>query len=85
MDRPAKPAMKITPPPNFLAKQLVDSLRALRSTKDHDDTGSGLRTLPELVAMGVKAKRQDSTQYILVSSDLFIYHEILSTDSFSRI
>ncbi|KAL9067276.1 MAG: hypothetical protein Q9161_006975 [Pseudevernia consocians] len=57
--------MKITPPPNFLAKQFVDSLRALRSTKAHVDTGSASRTLPELVAMDIKAKRQDSTQYIL--------------------
>lgn len=63
--------MKITPPPNFLAKQFADSFRALLSIKDHVDTGSGLMTLPELVAIDIKAKRQDSTQYALVSSDYF--------------
>ena len=29
-------------------------------------------TLPELVAMDIKAKRQDSTRYALVSSGYFI-------------
>ena len=52
--------------------------------KDHVDTGSGLITLPEESAIGVKANRQDSVQFILVRDGNFINRSTYSTNYISR-